>query len=90
MSDSEGSIVSMHGSEKSATREIVETMPNHNEDKLEEFQDFQSMLVSRSTSEEEEQLEEEDNASEEKIIGRLFTFIDFQHYQNTLSVFLIK
>lgn len=72
MSDSEGSVVSLHGSEKSVTHdETVETMPNHNEDKLEEFLDFQSIIVSHSASEEEEQLEEEDNASEEKIIGRL-------------------
>lgn len=74
MSDSEGSIVSLHGSEKSATHdEIIETVPNHNEDKLEEFQDqLQSTIVSHSASEEEEeQLEEENNANEKKIVGRL-------------------
>lgn len=72
MSDSEGSIASLHSSEKSATRdETVEAMPNHNGDKPEEFQELlQSTIVSHSVSEEEEQLEEEDNANEKKIVGR--------------------
>lgn len=71
MSDSEDSIVSLHDSEKSATRdEIIEAIPNHNGDKLEEFQEqLQSMMVSHSASEEEEQPEEGDNANEKKIIG---------------------
>lgn len=74
MSDSEGSAGSLHGSNKSATHdETVEMVPNHNEDKLEEFHDqLQSMIVSHSASEEEDQLEEEDaNANEKKIVGRL-------------------
>lgn len=72
MSDSEDSIVSLD-SEKSTTRdESVEATSNHNGDKLEEFQEqLQSMMVSHSTSEEEEQPEEGDNAYEKKIIGRL-------------------
>lgn len=73
MSDSEDSIVSLHDSEKSTTRdETIEAISNRNGDKLEEFQEqLQSMMVSHSTSEEEEQPEEGDNANEKKIIGRL-------------------
>lgn len=75
MSDSEGSVASPNGSEKSATHdEAAETMPtrqNDNGDKPEEFEKLlQSMIVIHSTSEEEEQLEEEDNANEKKIVGR--------------------
>lgn len=75
MSDSEGSLASLHGSEKSVTcDETVQAMPtqqNQNGDKLEEFEKLlQSMIVSRSPSEEEEQVEEEDNANERRTVGR--------------------
>jgi len=93
MSDSEDSIVSLHGSEKSATHdEIVETVSNHNEDKLEEFQDqLQSTIVSHSASEEEEQLEEEDNANEKKIVGRLSYSLVLNIIKiHTRSVFLMN
>lgn len=77
MSDSEGSVASLHGSEKSATRDkIVEAMPtrqNHNGDKHEEFGNLlQSMIVSRGASEEEKQVEQEDNekTGEKRIVGR--------------------
>ncbi|KYN29473.1 hypothetical protein ALC57_01090 [Trachymyrmex cornetzi] len=74
MSDSEGSVASANGSEKSAIHdETAETMPskeNHNGDKPEEFEKLlQSMVVTHSVSEEEEQVEEEDNVNEKKIIG---------------------
>ncbi|EGI67862.1 hypothetical protein G5I_03504 [Acromyrmex echinatior] len=73
MSDSEGSVASANGSEKSVTHdEIAETMPskeNHNGDKPEEFEKLlQSMVVAHSVSEEEEQVREEDNVNEKKII----------------------
>lgn len=79
MSDSEGSVVSPNGSEKSGTHdETTETMPtrqNHNGDKPEEFEKLlQSMIVIHSASE-EDQVEEEDNANEKKIVGRP-VFID--------------
>jgi len=81
MSDSEGSVASANGSEKSATPdETAETMPskeNHNGDKPEEFEKLlQSMIVTRSMSEEEEQTREEDNVNENKIVGRSI-FIDY-------------
>jgi len=81
MSDSEGSVASANGSEKSATHdETAETMPskeNHNGDKPEEFEKLlQSMVVTHSVSEEEEQMREEDNVNEKKIIGRSI-FIDY-------------
>lgn len=74
MSDSEESIASLHGSEKSTTcDEIVDAMPtqqNHNGDKPEEFEKLlQSMTVPRNISDDEEQVEEEDIANEKKIIG---------------------
>lgn len=74
MSDSEGSVESPNGSEKSATHdEITELMPtrqNHNSDKPEEFEKLlQSIIVTHSVSEEEEQVEEKD-ANEKKIVGR--------------------
>ncbi|KAL6263152.1 hypothetical protein P5V15_005953 [Pogonomyrmex californicus] len=72
MSDSEDSIASPNGSEKSAERdETAEMMPtrqNHNGDKPEEFEKLlQSMVVAHSVSEEEEQVEEEDK-NEKKIV----------------------
>lgn len=77
MSDSEGSVASLHGSEKSATRDkIVEAMPtrqNHNGDKHEEFENLlQSMIVCRGASEEEKQMEQEENekTNEKKVVGR--------------------
>lgn len=92
MSDSEGSVASLHGSEKSATRdETVEAMPtqqNQNGDKLEEFQTLlQSMIVSRSPSEEEEQVEEDDNANanEKKIVGRP-SCLPIAHYHVNATV----
>lgn len=80
MSDSEGSVASPNGSEKSAMRdEIAETMPtlqDHNGDKPEKFEKLlQSMIITHSASEEEEQVEEEDNAKEKKTVGRP-VFID--------------
>lgn len=78
MSDSEDSIASRHGSEKSATRdettiEATPTRQNCNGDKPEEFEKLlQSMIVCHSPSEEGEQAEEEeDNAGGRRIIGRL-------------------
>ncbi|EZA54882.1 hypothetical protein X777_05385 [Ooceraea biroi] len=75
MSDSEGSIPSPCSSKKSvALDETIETMPiqqNHNDDKIEEFEKLlQSMIVSRSVSEEEDQVEQEDNANDKKIVGK--------------------
>lgn len=76
MSDSEGSVASPNGSEKSATcDETAETMPtrqDQNGDKPEEFEKLlQSMIITHSASEEEvEQVEEEDNAKEKKTVGR--------------------
>lgn len=72
MSDSEGSIVSLHGSEKSTTRdENIDAMPTQqNGDKPEEFEKLlQSITVPRNISDDEEQVEEEDNANEKKIVG---------------------
>lgn len=81
MSNSEGSVASANGSEKSVTHdEIAETMPSketHNGNKPEEFEKLlQSMIVTHSVSEEEEQVGEEDNANEKKITGRSI-FIDY-------------
>ncbi|TGZ45714.1 Uncharacterized protein DBV15_04443 [Temnothorax longispinosus] len=74
MSDSEDSVVSQNGSEKSATHDdTIETMPTRqNGDKPEEFEKLlQSMIaIIHSASEEEEQVEEEDNVNEKKIVGR--------------------
>lgn len=83
MSDSEGS-VSSNGSEKSVTcDETTETMPirqNHNGSKPEKFEKLlQSMIVTHSMSEEEEQVEEEDNANEKKIVGTP-VFIELHNY----------
>jgi hypothetical protein len=73
MSDSEGSIVSLHGSEKSTCDETVDAMPtqqNHNGDKSEEFEKLlQSMTVPRNISDDEEQMEKNDNTNEKKIVG---------------------
>ncbi|CAD1475120.1 unnamed protein product, partial [Heterotrigona itama] len=65
MLDSEGSAESIRGPENSAAREeMVSTMPNRqntNSDKLEEFEKLlQSMLPSRTPSQEEEEPEEND------------------------------
>jgi len=75
MSDSEGSTVSPNESEKSVTHdETTEMMPtrqNHSGEKPEEFEKLlQSMIVTHSVSEEEEQVGEEDNANEKKIVGK--------------------
>ncbi|KOC63713.1 hypothetical protein WH47_00781 [Habropoda laboriosa] len=73
MSDSEGSLESVRGSEKSGTRDET-TVPlsnrqNPSGDKLEEFEKLlQSMLPSRSPSQEDEEEEEpEENETERKI-----------------------
>ncbi|KAK1122915.1 hypothetical protein K0M31_009360 [Melipona bicolor] len=70
MLDSEGSAESIRASENSAAREeTVSAMPNlqsTNGDKLEEFEKLiQSMLPSRTPSQEEE--EPEENETEKKI-----------------------
>lgn len=70
MSDSEGSVESFRGSEKSATQEeIAVPLPNRQNpsgDKLEEFEKLlQSMMASRSPSQEAE--EPEENEIERKI-----------------------
>lgn len=70
MSDSEGSTESVHSSEKSETREeIVVPLPNRqnpSNDKLEEFEKLlQSMMESRSPSQEAEEAEE--NETERKM-----------------------
>ncbi|KOX80266.1 hypothetical protein WN51_08443 [Melipona quadrifasciata] len=70
MLDSEGSAESIRASENSTAREeMVSAMPNRqstNGDKLEEFEKLiQSMLPSRTPSQEEE--EPEENETEKKI-----------------------
>lgn len=74
MSDSEGSLGSIRGSEKSGTREeIIASLPNQKNtsgDKLEEFEKLlQAMLPSRSSSQEADETEE--NEAERKI-GRFY------------------
>jgi hypothetical protein len=73
MSDSEGSISSLHGSGKSATfdeaTEILPIRQNQDGQDKEEFEKLlQSMIVSHSISEEEEQVEE--GNTNDKIVGR--------------------
>lgn len=71
MSDSEDSVPSPRGSEKSANfDETIETMPirqNHNGEEIEKL--LQSMIVTHSVSEEDDQLEGEDNANDQKVVG---------------------
>jgi len=73
MSDSEGSMVSLPGSEKSTCDETVDAMQtqqNHNGDKPEEFEKLlQSMTIPRNISDDEQQVEEQDNTNEKKIVG---------------------
>lgn len=79
MSDSEGSVESIRSSEKSGTREeIVVPMPNRQNpsgDKLEEFEKLlQSMMASRSPSQE---VEDEEDDTERKIGGSRRTMFYF-------------
>ncbi|KAK9294543.1 hypothetical protein QLX08_010854 [Tetragonisca angustula] len=86
MLDSEGSAESIRGSENSAARdEMASTMPNRrntNGDKLEEFEKLlQSMLPSRTPSQEEE--EPEENETEKKIglpFPSILVALLFTHY----------
>lgn len=86
MSDSEGSVMSLHGSEKSVTHDET-TQQDHNGDKIEEYQNLlQSMIITNSASEEEEQAEEEDNANEKKIVGKPHLLIVKLRKRNSLKL----
>jgi len=94
MSDSEGSIVSSNGSEKSVTHDETTEMMlirQNGGEKPEEFEKLlQSMIVTHSVSEEEEQVGEEDNANEKKIVGRFIDCTTIQKFVIMMSENVLK